>query len=301
MRFADGSDPAMLRLGLANLYIVPSSFGWLWLGAAVLMLVVAVQTQTNGPLLLALLQLALMLLALPLTHRNLEGAELRCGQPPPGPAEGPLAYPLQLRLRRPCQELRLTLADGAILGPRQLAAGTHGLMLYWWPPGRGLHRPGRLRIETRAPLGLFVCWSRWCPPTPQWVWPRRRPGPVAEQRRPTAAPGAAAFVQEGSADWRDLRPHRPEEGTARLAWPLLARGRGRHTKVFCDPEAQAVLLAPAPQLPLEEALEHLSDRLQLLEARGDSYGLALGDGRNLDPGRGRQQLQAALMLLAQWP
>lgn len=290
----------MLRLGLANLYIVPSGFGWLWLGGSALLLVVAVQTQTNGPLLLALLQLALMLLALPLTHRNLDGVELRCGQPPPGPAEGPLAYPLQLRLRHPCQGLRLRLANGAVLGPRQLAAGPHGLMVSWWPPGRGLHHPGRLRIESRAPLGLFVCWCCWCPPAPQWVWPRRRPGPVAEQRWPTAAAGAAAPVREGSADWRDLRPHRPEEGLARLAWPLLARGRGCHTKVFCDPEAQAVLLTPAPQLPLEEALEHLSHRLQLLEARGDSYGLVLGDGRSLAPGRGRQHLQEALMHLAAW-
>jgi uncharacterized protein (DUF58 family) len=301
MRFADGSEPAVLRLGLANLYIVPSGFGWLWLGAAALLLVVAVQTQANGPLLLALMLVALMLLALPLTHRNLEGLELRCGQPPPGPAEGPLAYPLQLRLRRPCQGLRLAWADGTALGPLHLAAGTHGLTLSWWPPGRGLHRPGRLRIEVRAPLGLFVCWSRWSPPAPQWVWPRRRPGPVAEQPRPTALGGAAAPAREGSADWHDLRPHRPEEGPARLAWPLLARGRGRHTKVFRDPEARAVLLAPAPQLQLEEALEHLSHRLQLLEARGETYGLALGDGRSLGPGRGRQHLQAALIALAQWP
>ncbi|MEB3266880.1 MAG: hypothetical protein VKN13_09760 [Cyanobacteriota bacterium] len=291
----------MVQLGLANLYIVPSGFGWLWLAGTALLLLVAVQTQANGPLLLGFLMLGLMLLALPLTHRNLEGVEMRCGKPPPGPAEGPLAYPLLLHLPRACQGLQLQFIDGPPLGPLNLTAGDQPLVLQWSPPGRGLHRPGRLRIEVRAPLGLFVCWSRWSPPAPQLVWPRRRPGPVAEQPLAAGDNGAAATTREGSADWHDLRPHRPEEGRARLAWPLLARGRGRHSKVFRDPGGTMVLLAPAPQLPIELALEHLSHHIQRLEARGQPYGLALAGGHHLPPGRGHRHLQAALAALAQWP
>ncbi|MFN7230106.1 MAG: hypothetical protein ACK5UG_13705 [Synechococcaceae cyanobacterium] len=291
----------VLRLSLANLYILPSGFGWLWLGGALLLLLVAVQTQANGPLLLGLLLLALMLLALPLTHRNLEGVELRCGSPPAGGADGPLSYPLRLRLPRACRGLQLVLAGGGALGPLALAPGEHRLLLTWRAPRRGLHRPGRLRIEVRAPLGLFVCWSRWNPPVPQLVWPRRRPGPVARVPLDQGAEGPAPAAPDGSADWHDLRPHRAEEGPSRLAWALLARGRGRHSKVFRDPGGPAELLAPAPGLALEVALEHLSDHIQRLEVRGEPYGLALWGGRRLLPGRGPRQLQAALAALAQWP
>jgi uncharacterized protein (DUF58 family) len=248
----------VLRLSLANLYILPSGFGWLWLGGALLLLLVAVQTQANGPLLLGLLLLALMLLALPLTHRNLEGVELRCGSPPAGGADGPLSYPLRLRLPRACRGLQLVLAGGGALGPLALAPGEHRLLLTWRAP------------VARVPLDQ-------------------------------GAEGSAPAAPDGSADWHDLRPHRAEEGPSRLAWPLLARGRGRHSKVFRDPGGPAELLAPAPGLALEVALEHLSDHIQRLEVRGEPYGLALWGGRRLLPGRGPRQLQAALAALAQWP
>ena len=37
---------------------------------------------------------------------------------------------------------------------------------------------------------------------------------------------------EGLEDWSDLRRHRPQDSPARLAWKLLAQGRGRHAKTF---------------------------------------------------------------------
>ena len=72
-----------MKLGLRNLYIVPTGFGWLWLGGALFLQLVAIQTQSNGPLLLSFVMLALQLLSLHLTHGQLEGLEVRCGQPEP--------------------------------------------------------------------------------------------------------------------------------------------------------------------------------------------------------------------------
>ena len=50
------------RLGLRTLFIVPSRFGILWLGAALLLLLVGIQTSSNSSLLLGFLLLGLMLL-----------------------------------------------------------------------------------------------------------------------------------------------------------------------------------------------------------------------------------------------
>ena len=72
-----------LGLGLANLYILPSRFGALWLLAIALLQVVAIQLQSNGTLLLSFLMLGLFLLALQLTHANLSGLQLRCAPSTP--------------------------------------------------------------------------------------------------------------------------------------------------------------------------------------------------------------------------
>ena len=53
-----------LKLGLRNLYILPTRFGLLWLAGGGLLLLVAIQSQRNGPLLLSFLMLVLWLLAL---------------------------------------------------------------------------------------------------------------------------------------------------------------------------------------------------------------------------------------------
>ncbi|MEB3332776.1 MAG: DUF58 domain-containing protein [Synechococcaceae cyanobacterium] len=292
----------LLRLGLRNLYIVPTRFGWLWLAGAVMLLVAAIQTQSNGPLLLSFLMLGLMLLALHLTHFNLQGLELQAGDPPPGFAGTPLAYPLLLRSQGRCEGLQLAFADNTPDGPHILAAGEQRLSVRWTPQRRGLQRPGRLRLFTTAPLGLFVCWSRWDPPRPQLVWPARRPGPVLQRRGGVSEAGAARSRdsgREGSDDWLELRPHRPGDSSSRLAWKLLAQGRGRHSKRFATAQPQATLLAPDPAVPLEQALEHLSERICQLQASGEPYGLLLRDGR-LEPDTGTAQRDRCLTALAEW-
>ena len=87
------SRSAQLRLGLRNVYIVPTRFGLLWLAGVALLQLVAIQTRSNGTLLLGCLLLGLMLLAMHLTHDNLNGLHLVCDQPAPGFASQSVPYP----------------------------------------------------------------------------------------------------------------------------------------------------------------------------------------------------------------
>ena len=290
----------VLKLGLRNLYIVPTGFGWLWLGGALFLQLVGIQTQTNGSVLLSFLMLALQLLSLHLTHGQLEGLEVRCGQPEPAFAGETAAYPLIVRVQSACEGLEWRLPPGALHGVGSLGPGEHPLALEWTPGRRGLQRPGPLRLQTTAPLGLFVCWSRWQPPTAQLIYPAPKPGPVrqvpmADWRERTEAVGALGG--EGSEEWQDLRPHRRGDSSSRMAWKLLAQGRGAQTKRFQDPRLEPSLWAPDPTLPPEEALEHLCDRLCQLHRQGQSYGLALA-GLQIAPDRGSSHRDRCLEALA---
>lgn len=301
IRLGRVQDGTALRLGLRSLYILPTRFGLLWLAGAGLLQLVGIQTQRNGPLLLSFLMLALLLLALHLTHFNLQGLELRAGDPQPGFADAPLPYPLVLQGDCRREAVCLQLEGGEAQPPQRLEAGTTQLALPWRCDRRGLQRPGPVLIRSTAPLGLFLCWSRWQPPREQAVIPPRRQGPVGEaadlgppEGRTDPAPRSS---REGSEHWDDLRPHRPEDSQTRLAWKALAQGRGRLSKVFRDGESAPPLLAPAPGVPKERALEHLSAAVWQLSERGECFGLRLAD-RAIPPGQGREHRDRCLLALA---
>ncbi|CAK6700185.1 hypothetical protein OGCDGJMD_02808 [Cyanobium usitatum str. Tous] len=280
-----------LKLGLRNLYILPTRFGLLWLAGGGLLLLVAIQTQRNGPLLLSFLMLGLWLLALHLTQFNLQGLELEALAPSGGFAGEMVAYPLLCRSRCQRDGIQLGLA-GSAATPQPLAAGESVLSVPWRAGRRGLQTPGRLRLQTTAPLGLFVCWTLWEPPRPQPIYPARRPGPVAES--------STSRLAAGSDDWDDLRPHRPQDGLARVAWKSLAQGRGRQTKTFAAATPAVGLLAPAPGLPPERALEHLSAEIWRRSKAGEAYGLALGDTQ-VAPNTGPEHRDRCLLALALAP
>lgn len=295
-----------LRLGLRTLYILPTGLGWLWLGGIALLLLVGVQTQANGPLLLAFLMLGLWLLGLHLTHFNLHGLELSCTRPSWGFAGEAVPYPLILRCRSLCEGVRLQWLVGASGEPVLLEAlrpGEYQLEVPWRPQARGLQQLGGLRLWSSAPLGLFLCWTVWHPTEPQLIAPARVAGAVREAplaRAQGERAGRMERVDEGVDSWHDLRPGRPQDSPSRLAWKLLAQGRGAQVKRFAAPAPETLLLAAEPSLPRERALEHLSERLCRLHRQGLSYGL-LWQGQVVGPGAGLAHRDRCLLLLAEGP
>ncbi|MFM7169581.1 MAG: hypothetical protein ACKOYH_01835 [Cyanobium sp.] len=294
-----------LRLGLRNVYIVPTGLGWLWLAGLAMLLLVGVQTQANGPLLLAFLMLGLWLLALHLTHFNLHGLELAIAPPHWGFAGEAVPYPLTLHCGGGCEGLHLQWSAwpaGEPLAVPTLRPGSHHLELPWRPPTRGLQSPGRLRLWSTAPLGLFICWTVWHPPQPQRIAPARVAGPVRELVGAVPLGERAGVVErgEGGESWHDLRPRRPQDSSSRLAWKLLAQGRGELVKRFATAAPQALVLAPEPSLPRERALEHLSERLCRLQRQGQPYGL-LWQGAVVGPAEGLAHRDRCLLLLAEAP
>ncbi|MCP9850012.1 hypothetical protein [Cyanobium sp. Morenito 9A2] len=290
-----------LVLGLRNLYILPTRFGWLWLLSCLVLYLLGINGGSNGPLLLGFLGTGLLLISLHLTQFNLQGLRLRCGEPAGGFAGETLSYPLWLnsRVNRYALQLQFRSSGGSITAVT-LTPGEQLINVAWSSPQRGELRPGRLRIWSTAPLGLFHCWSVWEPSVPQLVYPQRLDGPVAvvaEGEKTADQPARTGARPAGSDDWSDLRPHRPEEGLGRLAWKQLARSGGRYSKRFEDPVPRHGLLALHPEVPRERGLCHLSARIAQLGQGQASYGLRLGD-LTIPMGSGKGQRERCLRALA---
>lgn len=294
-----------LSLGLNNLYILPTRFGGLWLCGAVLLLLVAIQTQQNGPLLLGYLLLGLLLLALLLTHLNLQGLELTCTASAPAFAGSPANYMIVLNSRQPREGLRFRWLEEPIepCGPLSMGGGSETLALTWTPTQRGWRHPGRLRLLSTAPLGLFRCWTIWTPPQAQLIFPRRRQGPCQIWNAPSPADRGQASPSsrlDGLDEWSDLHPHRPEEGPGRLAWKQLAQGRGRLSKTFLGDGGPIPMLAPQPGVEREQALSQLCDKVCALSRCDTAFGLEL-PGQTILPGQGPQHRDRCLTALALQP
>ena len=280
---------AELKLGHRSLYIIPSRFGALWIAAAGLLLLVAIQTGSNSTLLLAFVMLGLMVLAMFLTHDTLQGLTLRCDQPAPAFAGEPADYPVQMESPAARPRCSLRVQGHALVVCDRVTAGTTTLSLSWLAENRGWQLPPPVQIETIAPLGLFICWGRWQPEQSQLIWPRRRPGPVAELQ--------PLRVRDGLEEWQDLRPVRDGERPAVVDWASAARGRPLQAKVFSDPEEPEVILAPASGVPQDEAREHLADRIWRLHHSGARYGLQI-QAITLAPSKGVRHRDACLEALA---
>ena len=287
--FRPSRPSAELKLGHRSLYIIPSRFGALWIAAAALLLLVAIQTGSNSTLLLAFVMLGLVLLAMFLTHDTLQGLTLRCDQPAPTFAGEPADYPLQLESSVARPRCSLRVQGHPVVVCDRIAAGNTTLSLPWVSENRGRQLPPPVQIETIAPLGLFICWGRWQPQQPQLIWPRRRPGPVAETQPPRA--------RDGLEEWQDLRPVREGERPALVDWASAARGRPLQAKVFNDPEEPEVILAPAPGVALDEATEHLADRIWRLHHSGACYGLQI-QSITMAPSKGVRHRDACLEAVA---
>lgn len=290
-----------LRLNLRNLYILPTGFGGLWLLGTAVLYLLGINGNSNGPLLLAFLCCGLFLLSLFLTQFNLQGLELAVDHPQPAFAGSSVNYPVQVRSACVRHQLQLQFEGGPLQLIPSIPAGPTLIQAPWAPAQRGLHTPGRLKLYSKAPLGLFVCWSYWVPPKPQLIFPQPVAGPVREHWIPAQELRnvLADAIQAGGAETlRELSPHRPEEGLQRVAWKQMARGRGWLAKRFESETTSQLHLSPDPGVDRERALEHLCARILELSDHNQPFGLTIGGLEPIPHGQGRHHREAALRALA---
>ena len=241
-----------LRLSLRRIFIVPTGLGWLWAAVGGLLYVLGVNTSSNVPLILGFLMLALQLLAIFLTAQSLHGLQLHWPTQIEGWAAEQLPLPLQLTVPKGSRYLGLQLGPRGQRWEGICPAGVQQIPVPWQGDSRGLHKLPRLRIDSQAPLGLWVCWVRVQLATEALLYPAPVAAAVSEMPWPQAVGTKQSQQSAEPHDFHSLQPHRPEEGPQRLAWKQLARGHGEFSKRFEAPTAQAVLLSLQPGIEKEK-------------------------------------------------
>lgn len=288
-----------IRLDHRRIFILPSRAGVAMLGLLAIMLLGAINYQNSLVYAVTFVLGSLFWVALHHTYRNLAGLHLQAtGSRAVFAGE---AAPLELKLRsdkREHQSIGFRWRTTTTQHIDVPGAGEVDVTLYHPTHRRGWLHPGRLRVETRYPLGWFTAWSLIDLNWQVLVYPKPIEADLPNVSRNHEGEGEQPRG-EGVEDFQGLRDYQPGDSKRRLDWRAWSRGHGLHSKVFGEPTQSNLWLSldDAPAMNLEGRLGCLTGWVLRLEQSAQPYGLVLGN-QQLAPGLGEAHRDACLRAIA---
>ena len=301
------------RFGLRNIYILPTSEGWLVISTLGVLFVAAVNYGVQLIYMTVFVLGAATHAAMVLTHRNLHGMRTPRIRVRPGFAGDSvvvtLAFTKTDTLARPQLTATLRARRGRFwLRGERLAearfskpAGAGQVELHLPAPRRGHHPLPPLSLSTRYPLGLFRAWVIIHPQQRFWVYPKPTASdPLGPPRDLSAETLGGQTHSGGSDELYGLRRYREGDSPRHLAWAQFARGQPLMTRELTDARTGVITLRLADLSPgpgKEAALAMLTRRVLDAEARAEPYALTLGN-EHIPAGLGARHKRHCLERLA---
>ena len=234
-----GLDSLPLLLRPRRLYILPTRSGLAFAAMVVVAFVAGLQYGSGLAMLLTFCLTGFALTAMLQTHRSLSGLRLLAVDAAAAFAGEPIRVRLLFDASRAPADLSFATSD-AVVPARSDAREPSALELEFPGSTRGLWRVPVLRLETRAPFGLFRTWTWLTLESVAEIYPR-----PAGEREPPPTPGENPGITTAAAGLDELvwlRPFREGDSPRRVAWkayardlPLLVReyrGYSQHSRDF---------------------------------------------------------------------
>lgn len=290
--------PATVVTG--RVYILPTRAGMAFAMLVFVMLLAGLNYSNSIAMMVTFLLAGFGLIAMHLTHRNLVGLVLRdvatvdafAGE------HGQLLLTLENSWDTPRIGIECETDESEFVALDVPAGGKARADLSLPLTKRGRVRIDRLQLSTRFPFGLFRAWTYVHHETALIAWPapRGRREPPAEA---SSGGNAPSVHRAGDEEWAGLREFRSGDSPRQVAWRAYARGRGLLVKTYQSPAAhhRTFNLAQVPGADLESRLEQMSAWVMAAHARGERYGLLLGE-QSIEPDSGNKHRENCLRALA---
>lgn len=292
--------PALEAEAVSRIYILPTRYGLLFIPVLLGMLIGAINYNNNMAFLLTFLLASMAVINLLRTHATLAGLTISAIHITPVFAGETATVALWYTSARPTP----AFFEGRLLRARSapLPAPAPDRIVALLPTQRrGRLQPGKLKIWTTFPGGLFKAWGNIMVRTAALVYPRPIAGPPESGPLfDDAAGGTTDTHQPGSDDFYELRVWRPGDPRQHIAWKTSARVSQYLTKTFQQQQDRSALLFDYHQLRLSGAETRLSRLCGLVlwaHQHQCTYGLRLPD-RMIPPGQGGLHRQRCLQALA---
>ena len=289
-----------IRLDRRRIYVVPSRFGLLFSLILIVMLLGALNYNNNPAILLTCLLAAASYQSIFQSFRALNGVQLIAIQAQPCHAGGTmplfLHFHIDTKWRR---SLRLRVGDAETVF--DLKPGDSGKLASEIPaPRRGGQSPGRIKLYSEYPFGLFHVWSWLNQDSTALVYPQ-----LEENAPPLPQDATQAHAQpvRGRGDeLAMLREYRPSDPVRGIAWKASARHDALLVKEFEQFRGREILLSFAElrALDYEARIARLARWVCVAETAQVRYALDLPH-RRVESGLGPEHRHACLRELALMP
>ncbi|MGE8498250.1 MAG: DUF58 domain-containing protein [Pseudomonas sp.] len=292
---------ASVKLTQRRIFIVPTRVGVAFGVALLLMLLAAINYQNSLAYGLTFLLGSVFIVAILHTYRNLSGLVLKAG----GARSVFVREQGQFHVRlessgRAHQAIALGWPPAPLQALDVPAQGVSECELSVPAVRRGWLRPGRLRVESRFPLGILVAWSWVDLDQALLVYPRPLEGELPLSAGATDDPeeqGTRAHGQ-GADDFQGLKGYQPGDSKRRLHWKAYSRGQGLLVKDFASVSGRDLLLDfEALSGDVEMRLSLLCYWVLQLSERQQPFALNL-PGQHLAPDSGDGHRENCLRALA---
>ena len=289
-----------VHLGRRFIYILPTRHGLLLGLVLVAMLIGAINYTLSLGFVLTFLLAGLGIVAMLHTWRNLAHLSLSSGRIQPVFAGEPLQWTILLRDHHQRSRHAISLRHGES-PPRftDVPQQAHAAVVLAIPTTqRGWLTPGRVRVSTEFPLGLFHAWSYAQLAARALVYPApAAPGTTPPQQDSAAGQGQT-LSGHGDEDFAGLRTYREGDNPSRIDWKASSRERGLMTKQF-EGNAQPTqwLDWHMTHGDIEQRLSQLARWVLDADERGQPYGLRL-PGNDIPAGQGELHRHRCLEALA---
>ena len=302
-RRAEPGNDGVIRLAGKQIYILPTSFGITYTVLLLAMLFGANNYGSNPAFLLTFLLAGLGMAALFQTWKNLLGLEIVTVTNIPVFCASEAEFNFIVHNPFPSPRPGIWINAHGLKGASGSAAdlpgdSNHSLSISCATNRRGLMKIGRIKIETRYPLGLFRAWAYADCPGSCLVYPQ--PAPIGGGFDRLAGREESQQKKiEGMDDFAGHKPYQQGDNVMHIDWKVVARGKGWQLKDF-DAKAGTIQWLNWDQLQqedIETRLSLLAKAVIELDQQQATYGLQL-PGVTIDPDHGASHRDQCLKALA---
>lgn len=284
-----------------NLYIFPSSFGWLFALIVFSITTGAINYQLNAAYLLVFILIALGLLSMWQSHQNLKGLSLQCLSIEDSEQGTPAKVSLVLQEKNiPSYNLKFYINNHLVNQLGALPIEGQKITLPLETPKRGVYQIPPIKLLSTFPFGIFNVWSYLRFDTNYFVYPAATNPGFWPKAQALDSQQDSTVEDIGDDELYELQPvENPWVQAGRVAWKISARGQGWFLKKMARSEKESWVfsLEDTKSEDIEKSLEYLSYWIQEAERNNQSYCLMIKN-KNTGIGHGSTHMRRCLRLLA---
>ena len=293
-----------VTLSHKSIFILPTGFGMAWFILLIILFLFGTNYQNNLVMGLSFLLLSMFNTCILYSYRNLAGLTLSsCTSTANSFAGQPSYIPILLSTQNHAYEVKLNFNNQPVEIAKKVISQPLPAQLTVLQTSRGRLKPGRLKVESRYPLGLCRAWSYVDLDLEQIIFasPIQSNDSLAANTLDNSGTKDSGKFVTGVDEYSGLRAYVAGESLKQVAWKQWAQGRGMLLKEFQQPQGAPMWLTlDEASTELELSISKLAWLTEQLSSKQQVFGLKLG-AVSVEPANGEAHRVAVQTHLALYP